>query len=290
MRLALFALVVLAAACIERRDYAVSDAGSDAAIDAPIDTAIDTPGATSTVDVTVNGPGRVSSDRGGIACPGVCTATLPATGAVTLTPTADSGAVFKEWQGACDGDGVCVLDLQTSHVVTAVFVSVGPQHNLQVLMSGAGGGQVRSTPAGIVCTTGTCNAPFTDSSTVQLTALADSDSRFTSWGSACSGSSPVCSVFMGGARTVIANFTPIAGLSVVRTGTGTGTVTSSPAGISCGTDCDEDYLVGDSVALTATPAVGSRFVQWGGACSSATDACSVTLTGNTTVTAEFASP
>lgn len=284
MRTAMLSLALFAAACIERRPYSV---GTDAAIDAP-------PTFESTITVTVEGSGHVGGDRRGIDCPATCVASYPPEGAITLTATADSGWTFKEWRGGCDSDDTCVLDLATSHDVTAVFVPQVAAHNLQVLMSGAGGGEVRSMPAGLMCTTGVCNAPFPEGSTVQLTALADSDSRFTSWGSACSGSgaSPVCNVVMSSARAVIANFTPTAGLTVVRNGTGTGTVTSSPAGISCGTDCDEAYLVGDSVTLTAMPAVGSRFVQWsGGGCSgSAADACTVSLTGDTTVTVTFASP
>jgi hypothetical protein len=48
-------------------------------------------------------------------------------------------------------------------------------------------------------------------------------------------------------------------LSVAKTGTGSGTVTSNPAGINCGTDCTENYNVGTSVTLTAIPATGFTF-------------------------------
>ncbi len=46
-------------------------------------------------------------------------------------------------------------------------------------------------------------------------------------------------------------------LKVVRTGSGT--VTSSPAGINCGTDCSEVYPSSTSVTLQATPASGYTF-------------------------------
>ena len=56
-------------------------------------------------------------------------------------------------------------------------------------------------------------------------------------------------------------------LSVTKSGSGSGGVSSSPAGISCGVDCSEDYDYQTAVTLTASPAVGSDFVSWAGDCS-----------------------
>jgi uncharacterized repeat protein (TIGR02543 family) len=75
-------------------------------------------------------------------------------------------------------------------------------------------------------------------------------------------------------------------LAVARTGAGTGTVTSAPAGISCGGDCSELYD-GETVTLTATPAPGSTFAGWSGACTNATGDCVVEMTADRTVTAMF---
>ena len=46
-------------------------------------------------------------------------------------------------------------------------------------------------------------------------------------------------------------------LSVISAGAGSGTVTSTPAGISCGTTCSGSYAAGTSVILTATPNASS---------------------------------
>ncbi len=76
-------------------------------------------------------------------------------------------------------------------------------------------------------------------------------------------------------------------LTVVATGTGTGSVTSLPAGIDCGADCSESFSAGASVTLTATPAPGSEFTGWDGACSGQTDPCTITLDDSKRVTARF---
>src|SRR5947209_17379528 len=68
-----------------------------------------------------------------------------------------------------------------------------------------------------------------------------------------------------------------------------GTVTSSPAGISCGTGgtaCVQSYDSGTQVTLTAAAATGYVFTGWSGACSG-TGACSVTLSSSKTVTPSF---
>jgi hypothetical protein len=67
---------------------------------------------------------------------------------------------------------------------------------------------------------------------------------------------------------------------------GTGTVTSSPAGISCGTTCSATFSSGQSVTLTATPAAGWRFQGWSGACTGTTT-CTVAMSTARNVTATF---
>lgn len=84
--------------------------------------------------------------------------------------------------------------------------------------------------------------------------------------------------------TAVAQFT----LTTTKSGTGSGTVASSPPGISCGNDCSEKYNSGTQVTLTATANSGSTFSGWSGGGCSGTGTCSVTLTADTTVTAGFA--
>ena len=79
---------------------------------------------------------------------------------------------------------------------------------------------------------------------------------------------------------------PSASFSLTVAKTGNGTVTSSPAGISCGADCSQTYGAGTAVSLTATPATGSFFAGWGGACTG-TVGCQVTMSADKSVTATF---
>jgi hypothetical protein len=91
-------------------------------------------------------------------------------------------------------------------------------------------------------------------------------------------------------RTCTATFNPqVAGktLAVSKTGTGTGTVTSSPAGINCGDDCSETYSKVQKVKLTAKADASSTFTGWSGGGCSGTKTCTVTVDTAVAVAADF---
>lgn len=75
-------------------------------------------------------------------------------------------------------------------------------------------------------------------------------------------------------------------LTVSKSGSGSGTVSSSPAGIDCGSTCSAEFDGGTEVTLTATAAQGSEFAGWGGACAG-TATCKVTVNEAKSVTATF---
>ena len=77
-------------------------------------------------------------------------------------------------------------------------------------------------------------------------------------------------------------------LSVSKFGTGSGTVSSNPTGISCGSTCAATYTHGTSVTLSAIAATGSTFTGWSGACSG-TSTCTVSMTQAQNVSAGFSS-
>jgi Domain of unknown function DUF11/Divergent InlB B-repeat domain len=78
-------------------------------------------------------------------------------------------------------------------------------------------------------------------------------------------------------------------LALTHGGAGSGSITSSPAGIDCGTTCSHGFAQGTSVTLTEAAAAGSLFAGWDGACKSAGTAstCTVTLSGDAQVSASF---
>lgn len=83
---------------------------------------------------------------------------------------------------------------------------------------------------------------------------------------------------------------PTAGTSTLSvTVVGGGSVTSQPAGISCGATCSAQFAVDTTVTLTAAPAAGQVFSGWSGACTGGFSSCNVVMGVNQTATATFAS-
>ena len=73
----------------------------------------------------------------------------------------------------------------------------------------------------------------------------------------------------------------------VDSGTGTGSVSSSPSGISCASDCTEDYNEDTVVTLTAAPSGGDTFDGWADNGCAGTGTCQVTMDQVRTVVAAF---
>jgi len=186
---------------------------------------------------------------------------------VTLTATPDAGSDFTGWSGAgCSGTSDCVVTMDAAHSVTATFTL--KTKSLDVSEDGTGTGSVSSSPAGIDCGA-TCSTAFDYGTSVMLTATPDASSDFTGWtGAGCTGTGD-CQVTMDQARSVTATFDLSVGpdktLDVSTDGTGSGSVSSSPAAIDCGATCTNDFTFGTVVTLTATPDAGSDFTGWTGA-------------------------
>jgi hypothetical protein len=178
--------------------------------------------------------------------------------------------------------------MTVAKTVTATFNIGTIYYSLSVSKSGIGTGVVTSSPSGINCGS-SCTASYTSGTFVMLTASANPGSTFTGWSGACSGTES-CTVSMTAAKSVIATFNTSGGttysLSVSKSGTGTGVVTSSPSGINCGSSCTASYTSGTFVMLTASANPGSTFTGWSGACSG-TESCTVSMTAAKSVIATF---
>src|SRR2546427_9074625 len=84
-----------------------------------------------------------------------------------------------------------------------------------------------------------------------------------------------------------AAFTPQQ-FTLTLTPAGSGTVTSSPSGITCGGACQATYDRGTTVSLAATAAAGSAFAGWSGGGCSGTGARPGTGSAGATVTPTLA--
>ena len=232
------------------------------------------------------GTGLVTSNPAGISCGATCLASFSAGSTITLSAAPVGASTFQGWSGAgCSGTGTCTVTLSAAASVTATFNTTAT-YALSVAISG-GSGTVTSSPAGISCSS-TCFASYPAATAVTLSAAAAAGSTFVGWsGATCSGTGN-CVVTMSSAQSVTALFGPAStySLTVGKSGTGTGTVTSSPAGIDCGATCTYTFPAAQIVTLMPVASGGSTFAIWGGDCSGS-GPCSVAMSAVHNVTATF---
>ena len=135
----------------------------------------------------------------------------------------------------------------------------------------------------VICNGATCQASYPSGTVLTLVADPATTSIFGEWGGDCAeaGTATVCNLTINNDSNVTATFN-LPSLSVVRNGSGT--VTSDPPGIDCGTTCTASFNNATSVTLTAT---GTGFSGWAGGGCAGTGTCVVTLGANLMVTAAF---
>jgi List-Bact-rpt repeat protein len=248
-----------------------------------------------TVKKTGSGSGKVTSSPVGIDCGSTCSAQFDSSKPIKLTAKADPGSEFVKWTG-CEAEPSateCEVMLSADSEVKAEFKEEegGTKHKLTVITEGAGSGDVTSEQQpGIECPS-TCAAEFGANVNVRLIATPEGGSEVVGW-SGCDAqpSETECEVKMTGPKEVKVEFGvehPL--LSVIRKGSGTGTVTSSPAGIDCGLTCAFKFDLNDEVTLTAEADEGSVFVGWEGCDAEPSEAeCEVEMPGGPRkVTATF---
>jgi hypothetical protein len=139
---------------------------------------------------------------------------------------------------------------------------------------------------GIECGTGAeqdnCAEMYPTGTEVTLTATPAFGFEFGSWNGDCDAAG---SVVMNDDAACGASFNPLPPqtltVNIVNEGGATGTVTSTPAGITCPGDCSEPFAFGTEVRLDAVPDTGFFFDGWQGC------GPNVTVTGPLTCTAVF---
>jgi len=148
----------------------------------------------------------------------------------------------------------------TSRKTVAVSYVIDPL--LTVTRRGTQKGTVTSSPSGISCGS-TCSDYFPVDTNITLSSTLPSG-YCVNW-TGCTQNYALFSLNMGSAnKSVTHAYQTNRKLYVTRTGTSKKTITSSPSGINCGTNCNEPYPQGTVVTLTsATPATGMH-VEWTG--------------------------
>jgi PASTA domain-containing protein/List-Bact-rpt repeat protein len=266
---------------------------------------------------------KITSSDGQISCSstgaGACSADFDALSVVPVTLTASPASEFDSWSGFTTGDPgqhsacleagtspTCTLFLSGNDVVGAKFKDatedpevVPPRQKvrLRVLVDAKSRGRVTSSRSRLseqITCGSICSARFEQGETPTLTAQPLAGSRFIGWrgGRPYCSSNPTCHYPAYRVTSIKAVFTPPPPpppdktLTLTKAGRGTGTVTSSPAGISCGSTCAHAFKHGTAVTLTAFASARSRFAGWSGACLG-TGTCSLTMSANRSVTATF---
>ncbi len=215
------------------------------------------------------------------------------------------GSSFVNWTNGTGSATVCTnvmtltcsFTLNANSAVTANFVlnNVSDSLSTATASSNQGGGSIACSTTGPGGPFAVCAASYNAGTALVLQAAANSTSNFTGWGSgtgsaaACNGSiNPLCSFTLAASSAVTGNFNRPT-LSVGLAGTGTGSVSSSPSGISCNPTCSAAFNKGILVTLSTSSA---GFSGWTGGTGNAAGCsgigtCQVTLTADSSITASF---
>lgn len=250
---------------------------------------------TTTVRVQVIGRGVVTDNKSSMNCGNgatVCRVSYTGSGNVSFSAAPASGWTFSDWEG-CSGDPCFVtFDLSDEdHEVIATFdQSPDPgEKTLTVHSNGdaqGNGGNISGED--IDCDTGDtdCTTQVTLGSTLTVAETPDDGYVFAGWSGACSGTSRSCTVQMDDDKTATGTFRkPRLTVSVNGNGTVTGGGITCTSGSTNGCSADEDS--GQEVTLAATPGSGGSFTSWSGCTSSSGATCTVTMSGDKSVTANF---
>lgn len=231
------------------------------------------------------GTGTVTSTPSGINCGPSCSASFAGWTTVLLNATPDTGSTLSGWGtgSGCPGAvNPCIVMMSSNRSIYPGFSVVT---TYTITATAGSGGSISPSGAVVVNSGGSQTFTITPNANYHVAdVLVDGAS--------------VGAVTSYTFNNVTANHTIGASfalntyaLNVVKTGTGTGTVTSTPSGINCGPTCWSTFAAWTTVALNATPDASSTFSGWGtgsGGCSGAVNPCIVQMNTNRTTTPGFA--
>ena len=225
------------------------------------------PNSTPTLTVGKSGNGSGTITGTGIHCGDDCVESYASGTAVSLSAAPATGSGFSGWTPTSCANA---FNINANTLCTAAFTL--NRYTLTVNTSGTGTGTVSG------------GGTFDYNTSVTPGAVATAGSTFAGWSpSSCGSAFPLTS---NTTCTAIFNEIPVSHQLTVSV-SGSGSVLSDPAGISCSSaNCNAYFNKNTKVLLTATPAAGYYFTGWSNGCFGK-DACSVTMDAAKTVTATF---
>jgi hypothetical protein len=114
---------------------------------------------------------------------------------------------------------------------------------------------------------------------IKLTAIPGTGFSFSGWSGSLNGAKNPDTLVMNANKNVIANFVKSGNFTLTVTPVGSGTVTLNPTG--------GVYAGGTTVALTAKPATGFKFIGWSKGLTGSANPSSLTISANKNITATF---
>jgi hypothetical protein len=152
-----------------------------------------------------------------------------------------------------------------------------PQFPFTGAVDGPGTISARANTVLLPCSHGCDSIALDNGTTLSVIAVPAAGYAFSSWSGSCSSTTPACTISMSAAASATAHFVKARVRATVAV-SGSGKVTSSPAGISCPRTCTRTFNA-SSVRLIARPSPGWKLKTWAGACSGA-KACTLAATGS----------
>jgi uncharacterized repeat protein (TIGR02543 family) len=188
---------------------------------------------------------------------------------VTLTATANPGWTYSGWSGDASGTAnpLSIIILGDTSI-DANFTQ--DEYTLTLLVDPISSGSVIADPV---------QATYHYGDVVTLIPSPNTGWAFTGWSGDATGIENPLEVTISGNITIIANFTDEYTLDVSEGPIGSGSVIVDPIQVT--------YQYGDVVTLTANPNAGWTFTGWSGDATGIENPVEVTITGNTSITAEF---
>jgi hypothetical protein len=233
------------------------------------------------LSILKTGNGTVKSAPAGVNCGTVCSTYYAPGTVVTLTATPAPGQLFAGWSGGgCSGTAMtCVITVNGNTTISADFA---PQIlTVTGVVSGTYGTVSPATQK--VSYGASATVTYTPKSGYGIATLTDT-------GKLVPIVNPYVISSVTSNHTVAASFASSLPLNLRMVGIGSGTVTSSPAGMNCTAACSASFPANTVVTLTATPdGVKSTFTGWSGACTG-TGTCQLTMDSVKDVTATFSKP